>query len=203
MPNSIDTTMMYVVHNAFLRDLDALTAVTAPSPAVMASWGRFKTYLHIHHTAEDTHLWPQLRRSLAGQPDGVAVLDDMETEHVGLTTLLAAVDSALTAAAPVHSWVDQAQQLSDALSEHCEHEEKMALPLITELLSDAEWAAFGAEQRRALGRGGASAFLPWLLDGSAPDAQQLVLGLLPAPVRILYRRVWRPRYLRRPRWEIR
>src|SRR3954464_3103386 len=66
-----DTTMMYAVHDAFQRDLDGLTSLAergvAGDPAVRVGWERFTTYLHIHHTAEDTHLWPVLRAKVAGQ----------------------------------------------------------------------------------------------------------------------------------------
>ncbi|MEO3826219.1 hemerythrin domain-containing protein [Actinomadura sp. B10D3] len=47
----VDVTFMYAVHDAFQRDL--------------------------HHTAEDTHLWPVLRAKAADP----AVLHQMEAEH--------------------------------------------------------------------------------------------------------------------------
>src|SRR5882757_2258067 len=195
--DTIDTTMMYVVHNAFLRDLDALTSATDnDDPSVRATWDRFKTFLHIHHTAEDTHLWPVLRGKFADQPSGRAVLAEMEREHVGLTALLAAADSALSASGP---WITDVQRLNDALTAHCEHEEERALPLIADLLTPAEWTEFGLEQRRQLGRGGGASFLPWLLDGANAETQRMVLGQLPPPARLLYRVAWRPRYLRGPR----
>ena len=198
-----DTTMMYAVHDAFQRDLDSLTSLAergiTGDPAVRVGWERFKTYLHIHHTAEDTHLWPVLRAKVAGMPAELGVLDQMENEHTGLTSLLDTLDAALTTSSPqpaVH-----AQRLADALTAHCDHEEEKALPLVAGLLTAGEWEAFGAEQRRQLGISGAASFFPWLLDGATDETRHKVLGYLPPPVRLLYRAVWRPRYLRGPRWD--
>lgn len=205
----IDTSMMYAVHDAFQRDLDRLTALAdrgaesgaANGPAVWACWERFKTFLHVHHTAEDTHLWPVLRAKVAGRPAELAVLEQMENEHTGLTALLDAVDTALSASGTPHQLKPHAERLSRGLTAHCEHEEDIALPLVADLLTSQEWAAFGAEQRRQLGLSGAASFFPWLLDGATDEVQRAVLAVLPPPVRLLYRALWRPRYLRGPRWQ--
>lgn len=199
----IDTSMMYAVHGAFQRDLERLAILaengTATGQPVRACWERFKTFLHVHHTAEDTHLWPVLRAKLASRPADLAVLDLMENEHTGLTALLDATEAALTASVEQDELAPYAQRLSLGLATHCQHEEELALPLVTELLTGPEWAAFGAEQRRQLGLGGAASFFPWLLDGADDEVQRTVLAVLPAPVRLLYRTLWRPRYLRGPR----
>jgi Hemerythrin HHE cation binding domain len=204
-PARIDTTMMYAVHDAFQRDLDTLVALagTDDVDALRAGWTRFKTFLHIHHTAEDTHLWPVLEDKLVrtGRAAGLAVLSSMEAEHTALTALLDAVDAALAQPAPPRHRAAHARRLADALTAHCEHEEAAALPLVEELLTPREWRAFGDEQRHRLGRGGAATFLPWLLDGADEDRRRKVLGYLPPPARLLYRAVWRPRYLRGRRWE--
>jgi hemerythrin-like domain-containing protein len=203
--NQIDTSMMYAVHDAFQRDLDRLTALaasgtnSATDPAVRVSWKRFMTFLHVHHTAEDTHLWPVLRRKLTDRPAELAVLEQMDIEHAGLTALLDAVDASLTASSEPRQWGPNVQRLAESLAAHCEHEEELALPLVTEWLSNEEWLAFGHEQRRQLGLSGAATFFPWLLDGANDEVQHTVLGYLPPPVRLLYRAVWRPRYLRGPR----
>jgi hypothetical protein len=197
-PPVLDTTMMYAVHDAFTRDLDGVAALAdhGQVPA-RAGWDRFRTYLHIHHTAEDTHLWPVLRGRLAGRPGELAVLDQMETEHGELDLLLAAVDRAF-GAAPAELVVP-ARLLRTALVRHCHHEEDDAMPLVVDNLTAGEWTAFGTEQRRQLGLRGASSFIPWVLDGAADETQRTVLGMLPPPVRLLYRCTWRPRYLRGPR----
>jgi hemerythrin-like domain-containing protein len=204
-----DTSMMYAVHDAFQRDLDRLTDLARggaeggalTSPAVRACWERFKTFLHVHHTAEDTHLWPVLRAKVLDRPADLAVLDQMEDEHTGLTALLDAVEKALTDSRTPDQLALHAERLSDGLTTHCEHEEELALPLVADLLTGQEWAAFGNEQRRQLGLSGAASFFPWLLDGATDEVRRTVLAMLPPPVRLIYRALWRPRYLRGPRWQ--
>src|ERR1700689_2194718 len=69
-------TLMYAAHDAFRRDLQCLTAAVgtgqAAAPAVQTSWATFKSQLHVHHTAEDTWLWPPLRQRVS-RPEEAAV----------------------------------------------------------------------------------------------------------------------------------
>jgi hypothetical protein len=198
-PDRIDVSFMYAVHDAFQRDLDRLIAMAdsgdVPGDPLRAGWDRFSTFLHVHHTAEDTHLWPVLRERVAD----TAVLDQMEAEHTSLDGLLDGVATALTG--PARTLAARAAELAHGLTAHCEHEEELALPLVQERLTQAEWNAFGNEQRRRLGMGGAASFFPWLLDGAEDDTRRKILGIVPPPVRLLYRAVWQPRYKRAPRWQ--
>ncbi|WP_019629298.1 hemerythrin domain-containing protein [Actinomadura atramentaria] len=192
----IDTSMMYAVHDAFQRDADRLAALARREPrSARAVWPRLTRFLHIHHTAEDTHLWPILRDRVAGGP-GATVLDRMEAEHAGLTVLLGAAAGALAAAEPPPDLAEHADRLAAALTDHCDHEEEQALPLVQEHLTPGEWRAFGDEQRRRLGAGIAT-FLPWVLDGADAPTRRAVLGTLPPPARVLYRAVLRPSYAAR------
>ena len=97
-----DLTIMLGAHAAFRRDLVRLARATAsPSrsdPArrasIQAGWTTFKGQLHLHHTAEDTIVWPALRQRLARSAHAQSVLDAMEAEHAQIDPLLAAVDDA-------------------------------------------------------------------------------------------------------------
>ena len=40
----------------------------------------------------------------------------------------------------------------------------------------------------------------WMLDGATPGQAAAATGQLPPPARVLYRTVWRPRFVRHPRW---
>jgi hypothetical protein len=40
--------------------------------------------------------------------------------------------------------------------------------------------------------GSVDRYLPWVLNGASADMRTKVLGLLPPPARVLYRRVWEP-----------
>jgi iron-sulfur cluster repair protein YtfE (RIC family) len=196
---AIDFTMMYVTHDAFRRDLGRFTAAsaagTAHAPGVRAGWENFKAQLLLHHSVEDTHLWPRVRRATAGRPAGLALLDEMEAEHAQIDPLLAAVDDALAGSAS--SLAGHVAELASALEWHLRHEEESALPLIQSVCTPADWRAFAGAMRRRQGIKGAAIYVPWILDGAAPDGQRRFLAALPAPVRVMSRLLWEPRYRRR------
>lgn len=196
----VDFTFMYAGHDAFTRDLRRLTAAAGgtPGPALHAGWQTFKNQLHIHHTIEDTALWPPLRKKLR-RPEDIAVLDAMEAEHALIDPLLARVDASFADARGA-GLAESAAALADALTAHMAHEEDAALPLVETHLGVKGWDAFRDAIRRRQGMRGAAEFLPWLLDGAPADTSERVLGTLPAPARVLYRAVWRRGYARTPRW---
>jgi hemerythrin-like domain-containing protein len=201
-PGQVDFTLMYAVHDAFLRDLRYLTAAVeagrSADDVVRAGWATFKNQLHVHHTAEDTSLWPPLRRKVIRAGD-VAVLDAMEAEHARIDPLLARVDASLAAAGRA-GLAENAGALAGTLVAHMEHEEDRALPLIEAHLGPDGWAAFRKAVGKSQGLRGGAEFFPWMLDGASPDTSKRVLGMLPPPARLLYRAVWRPGYARTPRW---
>jgi hypothetical protein len=198
----VDFTMMYVAHDAFSRDLRRMASACdrgqAFAPATRAGWAMFTKQLHIHHTAEDTSLWPRLRER-AVQPDEVATLDAMGKEHAQIDPQLERVEEAL-AATDAAGVADGVHALSESLSAHMRHEENKALPLVETYLGRAGWAAFGREIRKTQGLRAGAEYIPWVLDEASAGTQAKVLGLLPPPVRLLYRRVWAPRYHRAARW---
>jgi iron-sulfur cluster repair protein YtfE (RIC family) len=200
---SIDLTAMYASHDAFRRDVERLGKAaadgTAFTPQVRAGWDNFTHQLHIHHTAEDSDLWPRVERKLEGRPQDVALLAEMEAEHALLDPLLAAVDAALldrSAELPelVHT-------LATTLDDHLKHEEESALPLIQEVLTAADWGAFTGRIRETQGMRGAAVFVPWIIDGIPPADRAAFLGALPPPVRVLNRLFWEAGYRRRGLWQ--
>ncbi len=195
----VDFTMMYAAHDAFSRDMHRLTIASqaghAFTPESQAGWAMFTKQLHIHHTSEDTALWPRLRAAVS-VPSEVAVLDAMEMEHAQLDPQLEHIGAAM-ADHNAASLADSVHTLGAGLTAHMRHEENEALPLIEKYLGPAGWAAFGQDIRKKQGglRAGAE-YLPWLLDDAPDSTQTRVLRLLPPPVRLLYRRIWAPRYRR-------
>jgi hemerythrin-like domain-containing protein len=198
LDGEVDFSMMYFAHDAFTRHLHRLAVALdldeAPTAGTLTRWAMFNHQLRLHHTTEDTSLWPPLRAAVT-VADELAVLDAMEREHAQLDPQLDAVETALcsrhgrTAAARV-------RDLTAGLGAHMRHEENEAPPLVESYLGRAGWAAFGRAIRKTQGLRGAAVYFPWLLDG-APDATSAqVLSLVPPPVRFLYRRVWAPRYRR-------
>jgi hemerythrin-like domain-containing protein len=199
----VDFTMMYIAHDAFTRDLQHLRSASeqgrAQTREALASWAMFTKQLHTHHTAEDNSLWPRLRAAVVS-PAEVDVLDAMEMEHAQIDPQLERVDAAF-AARDASALAEGIQALATGLGTHMRHEENEALPLVERYLGRAGWAAFGQEIRKSQGglRGGAQ-YLPWVLDGAPEATKAKVLRLLPPPARILYRRIWAPKYNRTARW---
>jgi iron-sulfur cluster repair protein YtfE (RIC family) len=195
-------TMMYVFHDALRRDLDRivrLTARTDDDPGhvlrTAAGWEMFKSYLHAHHTAEDEMLWPPMRRALAPDSTGAALLDAMEAEHSAIDPLLAAMDAALADrdAGPARLG-ELADALSVALRGHLDHEEKDGLPLVDATITAEQWQAFGADGARRIS-GDVDRFMPWVFEGAASEVTAAALGVLPPPVRQAYHDQWRPAYV--------
>jgi hypothetical protein len=199
---TIDFTPMYASHDAFRRDLERLAAAVAAgraaTPAVRAGWENFKHQLHIHHTAEDSELWPRTRERAAGRPRDLALLDAMEAEHSRIDPLLAAVDSALADGAP--ELPDLVRALGATLDDHLKHEEDSALPLLQDVLTPSDWAGFTGRMRKTQGLRGAALFVPWLVAGAPAVDRTAFLDALPPPVRVLNRLFWQSGYRRKGLW---
>jgi iron-sulfur cluster repair protein YtfE (RIC family) len=209
---------MNAAHAAFRRDLERMAAAATPAnlcdPARRASilngWTMFKGQLHIHHDAEDRILWPRLRQRLATSQAALSTLDAMDAEHARIDPLLAAVDTAFTAATagptagPGGTDVAAAvEELAASLSDHLSHEEREAMPMVGEALSDREWRAVvaGIHKRvKSLGVLSVADFVPWLTDGVAAPQAKKITTIVPPPVRLLHRWVWKPRYDAVSRW---
>lgn len=200
--DKIDFTEMHVTHDAFRRDLERLEAAAhagnATAPVVRAGWENFKAQLLIHHSVEDAWLWPRLTELVKG-PAALALLKDMEAEHARLDPLLASYDEALEAGAP--DLAGRAKELGAVLGQHLEHEEEEALPLIQSVMTSGDWRAFGRAMARRQGIRGASVWVPWITDGMPRAEQRRFLARFPAPLRVLNRLLWDPRYRGRRLWQ--
>ena len=202
-----DLTIMLGAHAAFRRDLVRLARAAAfadlPDPvrraSVRAGWEVFKRQLHLHHTAEDSIVWPALRERLGNSEHALSVLGAMEEEHKEIDPLLAAMDEAFS---DPHARAvgDVTDALTTSLSAHLSHEERDGLPLIGQALTAAEWRGVGLTIARRSGLSDAGEMFAWIADGADPDQAAAVVGTLPAPARLIYRAVWRPRYQRTDRW---
>ena len=202
-----DLAIMLAAHRAFRRDLTTLARVAASRSAgadparrrsVAAGWELFKRQLHLHHTAEDTIIWPALRSRLAPSEHALSVLGEMEAEHARIDPLLAAVDAAFQG--DQDGLGDVIGELASTLTGHLTHEERDGLPLIGVALTAAEWRSTGFKIARRNGLSAGGEMFAWMLDGAAREDAAATLGSLPPPVRVLYRTIWQPRYARTPRW---
>lgn len=172
----VEMTMLEVRQAAYRRDLERLGA------GDVTGWERFKLFLRLPQEADRTYLWPVVR-------DQGGLLARMDSERIGLTGLLDAVDATLSGpAARV-----EIGRLARALEAYGRDERALVRQAFGRLNS-RERAEYLGEPRRLLGFRGAAAFYPWLLDGASGEQKRVVLAELAPTDRLLFRTVWRARY---------
>lgn len=202
-----DTRTMNIVHQALRRDLErATTALEAsPSPAVrqrvaIAShlcW--MMDFLRAHHDSEDEGLYPVVRTRC---PDAVDLLEQMDVDHQRIARSIDTVGAAATSYGKADGSSARARlvaaigALNEVLLPHLQREEEHMMPIVSEVLSDAEWKAIEHEHNvkpkriAELGKEG-----HWLIDDASADDRAKVLGLVPAVPRFVllhgYGRIYR------------
>lgn len=191
-----DWTLTTVLHDAFRRDLDEMIGSDASRAAIQARWALFRDQLRFHHAAEDRLLWPRAREMLAGDPSGLTVLEAMEEEHRLVVPLLSAIDDALETNASRSRVQTMLTMLRAMLTSHLAHEEADALRLIGAIMPEPELAAIVLAMARTGGARNAAVMFPWALSTARAEARSEVLSRLPTRIRLLYRTVWLPQYLR-------
>lgn len=198
--------MMLAMHTALRRELVRIRRIVerpGDDPRAVlhaaAGWDMFKTYLHVHHAAEDVALWPAMRPALEGGTD-LALLDAMEAEHETIDPLLDAIDT--TIANPdgeTDRLAELVNRLSSALYDHLDHEEYDVLPLIDATITAQTWQAFIAEHGKRIGPD-ASRYFPWVFDGAQPAVVTSALAQLPRPLAEAFHAEWEPAYQRLGVW---
>jgi hypothetical protein len=191
-----DWALMIAIHDALRRDLDQLLHATASPALARAHWATFRSQLRFHLAAEQTAIWPPVKAKLAGDPHGQALLDALEDEHQLLGPLQVMIDDAFSMDADPQRLRELLARLQTRLASHLAHEEADALPLISQVLSPGELGGIAAALRGGHRTRRAGTTVPWALAGASPSIRAHVLSQLPAPVRLLYRTVWLPRYAR-------
>ncbi|HEU4349878.1 MAG TPA: hemerythrin domain-containing protein [Actinoplanes sp.] len=191
-----DTTIMGVVHDALRRDLvrtrEAVGVTPPPGDAQRVAiadhlvW--MLEFLHHHHESEDAGLWPVVR---ARNPEAAPVLDRMSADHEEVEPLLArALAAARRYRADAAAGADllaALDELSGPLLAHLAREEDEAMPVVAATLSQAEWRQWDREYNPTKGRSIRSVAMEghWLMDGLDPARYAVLVGLVPAPVRVV------------------
>jgi hypothetical protein len=201
MEYTLDMSMMFAIHDALRRELVQVARIASrpddnPGKLLRAAlgWELFKKFLLVHHQTEDDTLWPALRARVAGQPDRIAVADELEAEHSVIEPLLTAIDAA--AADPDYGYQrfgDIVDELTTKLTAHLAHEEADGLALIDASLTPQDWRRFAQVQSERLG-GDAPRYMPWLLNGASPQMLDEILDKFPPPLLAAYREQWGPGY---------
>ncbi len=212
-PALIDVHDMVVVHRVFRRELGlaprlvrAVPAGDTARAAVVAAHLRLcLDGLHLHHSGEDAVLWPKLLERTA--PDA-ALITRMEAQHEQvhdcLERLRPALDRWEAEARPAvtEEVAASLEALAAALLVHLAEEEREILPLAARHLTESEWEAVGQHGMAHMQRSQLPIMFGMVLEECDPQERTRMLGVLPAPLRLLARTVfaWQyRRYVRRVR----
>lgn len=205
-----DTTMMRIVHDALRRDLARASAALEPGRAggdqrraIGAHLTWMMRFLHAHHASEDNGLYPLVRERVGTASDAREVLDRMRRDHEAVATAITQVDEAATALGADGSddaarlTVDALDALSGVLLPHLQVEETDAMPIVSRLVTAAEWLAIEKEHNldaKSMSELGFEGH--WLIDGSSDADRATVLGLVPPIPRFILRHGYARRYQR-------
>jgi iron-sulfur cluster repair protein YtfE (RIC family) len=196
---------MVVVHRMFRREFGlapVLVRAVAPgdrarAAVVGAHLAEISTMLHHHHTGEDELVWPKLH---ARTPVSDDLVTRMEAQHEHVGRLLEQLDVLLPAwrtepgAAQRDALGSVLEAVGPALSEHLDEEEREVLPLVEQHLTVAEWDEVGAKAVAAIPKARMLVLFGYVLEGTSADEQRLMLGVLPPPVRLLYKALGRRKH---------
>jgi hemerythrin-like domain-containing protein len=195
---ALDATDMMLVHRAFRREFANIPGLIAGVPSgdtkrakIVADHLQFMIDgLHHHHAAEDELAWPVLIARLPDRRDEIA---RMAEQHEDIAAAITRVQSDKaewmnTVDGPTSQRLQTSvAELARLLVEHLDEEERVAVPIIEEHMTQAEWKAAtdrGASflsSRPVMGivLGGL------LLDYADPGERRSFLAGVPVPQRML------------------
>ncbi|MFD8559970.1 hemerythrin domain-containing protein [Streptosporangium canum] len=204
---SVDTQDMEIVHRVLRREsrlLVELVAAVAPGDTARAKViaDHFRVYrlgLHNHHEGEDELLWPPLLSRVDLEAD---IVLRMQAQHERVAATLSRLDAALPAWETT-AGADERDTLAAALCEHravlLEHlddEEATLLPLAAEHITQQEWASLGDHLVNNTPKLTLLTLFGAVLEDANPAERAIVLSGLPAPIRVIWHVIGRPRYAR-------
>jgi len=200
-----DVQEMVVVHRMFRREYGLAPVLVRGVAAgdrdraavVAAHLTEVSTMLHHHHLGEDDLVWPRLH---ARTPVSGDLVHRMEAQHTTVGGLLEKVEALLPvwAAGAAQAQRDELATVLDALGpaleEHLDEEERDVLPLIAQHLTAAEWDELGERAVAVIPKARLLVLLGYILEGTSPQEHRTMLGVVPPPVRLIYRGFGRRRF---------
>jgi hemerythrin-like domain-containing protein len=194
------------MHDAMRRDAGRLVRFNDdrpdPLPARTAKplaqwWQRFERTIVHHHEREDSVIWPEL---VNRRPEFADARAPLEIDHHALDEAMLAVRNAVAGAA---GGVDDpavrrlvVREFATLLADHLAREESAAFPLIADAFTDEEFRVIEKQMSKQVSLGHIAFELPWVMDEADERVRALGKELLPAPVHLLNRLIFAPRYRR-------
>jgi hemerythrin-like domain-containing protein len=156
-------------------------------------------FLHHHHEAEDSGLYPLL---LDHDPDAAALLEEMDAEHQAihpatdaLVERARAFEAGTTTAAEV---VAAVEDLERSLLPHLEHEEQILMPRVSAALTHKEWTEWETADNVAhKSKKQLADEAHWLLDNIDPAGRDIVEHVVPPVPRFILIRLLGGAYRRK------
>jgi len=202
-----DTSDMRMIHGYFRLVFGQAPALaegvadgdTARAALVSDHLASIADTLHHHHHGEDILLWDQLE---ARNPACSAHVSEMRRDHAAMSEELAALEAALPAwradASAQHrtTVLYALNGIHALLTQHLGAEEKQILPVAAAAFSQGEWDRLSQHGRASVPGSFRFIQLGFILESLGADAPAWLRANLPAPVRLIWRLIGKPRFER-------
>ncbi|MFB8388224.1 hemerythrin domain-containing protein [Microbacterium sp. NPDC055910] len=206
-PKTCDASGMAEIHRMFLagfREGPSLvrgvrTGNTAHAEVVATQLDLLSSALHAHHDGEDERLWGAL---VERSPACTVHVERMKQHHAAMLAELTAMDAALPAwrasatsatAAPLLAALDG---INGALAIHLPDEEQNIVPVMERTITQKEVEWFSEHGRASTPKGQTWNALGAIVSSQPDGGDAWLRKNLPAPVRVMWRWVGKPRYER-------
>jgi hypothetical protein len=153
--------------------------------------------LHAHHEGEDTMLWAPLEQRA---PSCAAHVERMKQQHAALLVHLTAMDEALPTwrasarPADAEDVLAALDGINAALAAHLPDEESNIVPVMETVITQPEVEALSEHGRKATPKGKAFLQLGAILAAQPDGGAEWQRKHLPAPVRLIWRWIGRPKF---------
>ena len=198
---------MVVVHKLFRREFGqgpgwvrrVAAGDTKQAQLVYTHLKKDFDVLHHHHEAEDINLWPRLRERATDQQE---LLDTMEGQHRGIDPALAKAEvlgAAWAATADIaarEAFAEAIEEFSGPLLAHLDQEEVDILPLAQQYVSEEEWGLLSKHALANTPKPDLIKGLGGILEDATADERDMMLGVIPAVPKFLYRTVGKRAYVK-------
>jgi len=201
-----DARDMFAIHTVFRREFGLMPDLIRDVPdgdlsramQVADHVARVNLLLHVHHTAEDKHIWPLLIRR--GNAKIISLVHTMEDEHDAIFDCYEQVEEARK------SWIengsaearddvaDAVERLLPVVTHHMDDEEKHIVPLIEKYITEAEYARIPQDASVHIPPDEFPTIFGMIMYEGEPDVVDTIVAQMPPEMRPLIKELGRKAY---------